>query len=146
VQSLPSSRSPNARPPSPTDSSNSDQISTRWFPYERLDEISTRLNPMQWVQNKKKSNLESESNMVATRTGSTTLRRCSRAAASGQRRPMTLAVLMTAPSDLVYVEEGGTDGIDVATLTSKPIASMPPIPTRRHRGRLPVAAAGSGKP
>jgi hypothetical protein len=52
AQSPPSSRSLNARPSSPTDSSSLDQISMRWFPYERSDEITTRPNPIQWVQKK----------------------------------------------------------------------------------------------
>jgi hypothetical protein len=120
------------------------QISTWWFPYEHSDEISTRPNPIQWVQKKIKPRVES--NMVVTRTGSVTLRRCSRVAASGQRRPVTSMAPMMAPSDPVYIEEGGTDGIDGATPTSKPVASTPPVPTRRHGGHLPVIATGPGKP
>jgi hypothetical protein len=63
--------------------------------------------------------------MVVMQTGSTTLRRCSRAAASGKGRPTTLVVSMMVPSDSVYVKEGGVDGIDAATLTSKPFISTP---------------------
>jgi hypothetical protein len=103
-----------------------DQISTRWFTYERSDEISTQPNPIQSVQKKIKPRVES--NMVATRIGSTTLRRCLRAATSRQRRLVTSVVLVTTPSNPVCVEEGGADGIDATTLTSKPIALTPPVP------------------
>jgi hypothetical protein len=67
-----------------------------------------------------------ETNMVATRTGSAMLRRCSRVVASGQRRPVNLAVLMMVASDPVYIKEGGADGIDAATPTSKPVAPLSP--------------------
>jgi hypothetical protein len=53
---------------------------------------------------------------------------------------------MMAPSDPVCVEEGGEDGIDATTPTSKPVAKMPPVPMHRHHGHLPVAVVGPGKP
>jgi hypothetical protein len=67
-------------------------------------------------------------------------------AALGQRRPVTSAVPMTTPSDLVCANEGGVDGIDAATPTSKPVAPTPPIPTRWHHGYLLDALTVPGKP
>jgi hypothetical protein len=67
---------------------------------------------------------------VATRTGSAMLRRCLRKATSGQRRPVTSTVSMMVPSDPIFIEEGGTDEIDAATLTSKRVTPPPPPPPR----------------
>jgi hypothetical protein len=143
AQLPPFSRNPNARPPSPTDCPALIRSAHGGSPMNaqmRSAHGGIRYNRC------KKIKPQIESNMVATQTRSAMLRRCSKVAASRQRRPVTLAIPMTAPSDPVCVEEGGADGIDATTPTSKPIASMPPDPTRCHRGHLLVVVAGPRKP
>jgi hypothetical protein len=101
------------------DLSSSDQISTRWFPYERSDEISTsaKSDPMGAKKNQTSSWIEygGDTDRISD------VEEVLESGGIEVEKIGDLSIPMMAPSDLPASEEGGTDGIDAATLTSKSV-------------------------